>query len=295
MHKKLLYIVLAFFGCSAAAVSQESLLIGPGDQLHVQVFDTPEMDQHPRVTDAGTVPLLFVGNVQVGGLTPGDAAKAIESILVQKQYMLHPHVQITIDEYANEEISVMGQVKDAGVYEITTPTPILSVLSMAGGLTDTADRHITIERHGDANQRISYFFSNGAERAMDQTIVVNPGDTVLVSKAPIVYILGDVARPGGYPIATNDGKLSILQAVTMAGAANHTAILSKARLIRRTPSGTQDMQIDLASIEKGKQADIDMHEDDILFLPFSWMKNAVLASSSIATSAGSALIYASHP
>jgi polysaccharide export outer membrane protein len=268
MHKKLLYIVLAFFGCSAAAVSQESLLIGPGDQLHVQVFDTPEMDQHPRVTDAGTV---------------------------QKQYMLHPHVQITIDEYANEEISVMGQVKDAGVYEITTPTPILSVLSMAGGLTDTADRHITIERHGDANQRISYFFSNGAERAMDQTIVVNPGDTVLVSKAPIVYILGDVARPGGYPIATNDGKLSILQAVTMAGAANHTAILSKARLIRRTPSGTQDMQIDLASIEKGKQADIDMHEDDILFLPFSWMKNAVLASSSIATSAGSALIYASHP
>jgi polysaccharide export outer membrane protein len=250
------------------------------------------MDQHPRVTDAGNVPLLFIGDIKVAGLTPGDAARVIESALQEKQYMLHPHVQITIEEYANEQISVMGQVKDAGVYEITTPTPILSVLSMAGGLTDLADRHITIQRHGDPNQRITYFFSNGSDQALNQSIVVNPGDTVLVPKAPIVYILGDVTHPGGYPIITNDSKLSILQALTMAGAVTHTAVLSKTRLIRKTSEGNQDMTLNLASIEKGKSPDVELKENDILYIPFSWSKNIIISSSSIASSATSALIYA---
>jgi polysaccharide export outer membrane protein len=106
--------------------------------------------------------------------------------------------------------------------------------------------------------------------------------------------MGDVARPGGYPIQTNDQKISILQALALAGAANHTAVLSKTRLIRKTPTGTNDIKLNLAGIEKGKEPDPEMHSDDILFVPFSWMKNAVLASSAIATSASSALIYA-HP
>jgi polysaccharide export outer membrane protein len=72
--------------CLGSAMAQEdTLLIGPGDQIHVQVYDTPEMDQQPRVTDQGNVPLAFLGNVHVGGLTPSSAATAIEHALEAKQ------------------------------------------------------------------------------------------------------------------------------------------------------------------------------------------------------------------
>jgi polysaccharide export outer membrane protein len=294
MRKQLILPLLILCSFAALVSGQESLVIGAGDQIHVQVFDTPEMDQHPRVTDAGTVPLLFVGDVKVAGLAPGEAAHAIEAVLQDKQYMLHPHVAVTIEDYANEQISIMGQVKDGGVYQITAPTPILTVLSMAGGLTELADRHVTVQRHGNSGEKITFFLSNTSEQAFNQKLLVYPGDTVYIPKAGVVYVMGDVGRPGGYPIITNDQKMSILQAVTLAGTVNHTAVVSKARLIRKTENGLQDIQVDLASIQTGKKPDIQMLNDDILFVPFSWMKNAMLASSAIATSATSALIYA-HP
>ncbi len=294
MYRNLLTTSLVTFTyLGRLALAQETLLITPGDTIRIQVFDTPEMEQHPRVTDAGTAPLLFIGNVQVAGLTPGDAATLIETTLKEKQYMLHPRVSVTIED-VNTEVSVLGQVKDPGAYVITAPTSIISVLSMAGGLADLANRHIAIQRHGDVHDRLEYFLSNDPTEALNSNIMVDPGDTVLVPKAPIVYVMGDVARPGGYPIVTNDSKMSILQALALAGEANHTAVLSKVRLIRKKPGGAEDQQIDLASVRKGKTPDVPLQEDDILFVPFSWMKNVALASSAIAQSAASALIYA-HP
>jgi polysaccharide export outer membrane protein len=264
MLRQLLGALLVVWSGAAIAPAQESLLIASGDQLHVRVFDTPEMDQHPRVTDAGNIPLLFVGDVKVGGMTPGDAARTIEAALIDKQYMLHPHVAVTVDEYGTQQISVMGQVKSPGAYDVTAPEPILSVLSLAGGLTELADRHITIQRHGNPNERVSYFFSNSSDKAFDSNVLVNPGDTVLVPRAGIVYIIGDVAHPGGYAISTNDGKLGTLQAIAMAGYTNKTAISDGARLVRKTDAGVKEMPLHLASIEKGKSDDVLLQADDIV-------------------------------
>jgi polysaccharide export outer membrane protein len=292
MLSKLSEALLVLFAWTGGVVlAQESLLIAPGDSLHIQVFDTPEMEQRPRVTDAGTVPLLFIGDVKVAGLTPGAAASLIETTLKEKQFMLRPRVSVTIQE-VNTEVSVLGQVNQPGSYVITAPRSILSVLSIAGGLTELADRHIAVERHGDAHDKVEYFLSNTSREAMDNQVLVNPGDVVLVPKAPVVYVLGDVAHPGGFPIVTNDSKMSVLQAVALAGTATHTAMLSKTRLIRKTPEGLQDMKLDLALIQNGKKPDIALQPDDILFVPFNWMKNMAVASSSIANSATSALIYA---
>ena len=72
----------------------ETLLIGPGDLLHLQVYDTPEMEQRARVTDAGTIPFSFLGSVNVSGLTPEQAASQIEHRLVAAGVMLHPQVTV---------------------------------------------------------------------------------------------------------------------------------------------------------------------------------------------------------
>jgi polysaccharide export outer membrane protein len=283
--------------CALALVAvcfaqNESLLIGRGDQLHIQVFDTPEMEQHPRVTDAGTIPLMFVGEVKLAGMTPGDAARQIEEVLRAKHLMLHPQVTVTVEQYATQNVYVMGQVTNPGAYPISTPLSVVSVLALAGGLADPADRHMTIERRSDASQKIGYFLSNKSEEALSSDVLVYPGDTLLVPKAGMVYVLGDVARPGGYPMTTNDSQLTVLQALAMAGSANKTSILGKARLVRKTSSGAQDVPLQLAEMQQGKRPDIRMQPDDVLFLPFSWMKNVVVNAQGIAASATSAVIYA---
>ena len=283
-------IVLTFAATGFA--QNESLLIGPGDQIHIQVFDTPEMEQTPRVTDAGTVPLLFVGEVKLAGLTPGDAARKIEQVLKDKQLMIHPQVSITVEEYATQNVNVMGEVRFPGNVKVSTPTSVVTVLSQAGGLGDAGDRHITIERHSDPSQKVTYFLSNNSQEALNNDVLVYPGDTILVPKAPIVYVLGDVGRPGGFPMTTNDSKLTVLQALATAGSANKTSALSKAKLIRRTPTGQEEVPMELVAMEKGKQPDIQMQPDDILYVPYSWLKQMSQNASQIAAAATSATIYA---
>jgi len=284
--------ILVLLATAACFAQKESILIGPGDQLHIQVFDTPEMDQHPRVTDAGTVPLLFVGDLKLAGMTPGDASHAVEEALKARQLMLHPHVAVTIDQYATQSVYVMGQVTNPGAYSISTPMSVVSVLALAGGLADMADRHITIERHSDPAQKVSYYLSNNSKDALNDDVLVYPGDTTLVPKAGVVYVLGDVGRPGGYPVTTNDSQMTVLRALAVAGSPNKTSVLGKARLVRKTPDGVEDVPMELAAIEQGKRPDIPMQADDVLFLPFSWMKNIVVNAQGIAASATSAVIFA---
>ena len=291
-------LIIALFLLGALALScvaqTESMLIGPGDLIQIDVFDTPEMTQQVRVTDAGTARLQLIGEVKLAGESPVAAAKIIEKALVDKQVMRAPQVRVGIVEYATQDVSVLGQVKNPGAFPIATPQPILKVISLAGGLTDMADRNVTIQRKHDTSQKVQYYLANNANRAMSDSAMVYPGDIVLVPRAPIVYVLGDVAKPGGYAITTNDSRLTVLQAIAMAGSANKTSVKSRVRLIRKNSDGQQEIPIQLGAMEKGKQPDLTLQADDVLYVPFSWMKNIAVSASSIAASTSSAAIYAIH-
>src|ERR1039458_1265741 len=289
----LLILAASLSLCAVAQAPHESLLIGSGDQLHIQVLDTPEMEQHPRVTDAGEVPIEGAGNVKVAGLTPAGAATAIQNSLIAARYMRQPVVVVTIEQYATQTVSVLGEVKAAGAYPIATPRSILDVLALAGGLTTVADRNILIERHGDPGMQVRYFYSNDANQAVDQQVVVNPGDVVLVSKAGIVYVLGDVNHPGGYAMTDNDSKITMMEALAVAGGATKTAKQGQARLIRKEPGGSySDRKISIGDLQEGKIPDIAMEPGDVFYVPFSFGRNLALAAGSIAGSAASAAIYA---
>ena len=114
------FALIASMSTISFAATPESLLIGPGDTLHVLVLDTPEFEQHPRVTDAGEIPLIGVGNLSVVGLTPAAAALKIRERLINMHYMNHPDVTVTIEQYATQLVSVLGQVKTPGAYSIST-------------------------------------------------------------------------------------------------------------------------------------------------------------------------------
>jgi polysaccharide export outer membrane protein len=271
---------------------QESLLVGSGDLIQVDVMDTPEMEQQVRVTDEGAVPLAYIGSIKVAGQTPANAAGMIERALIAKNVMRHPEVAVKILEYATQDVSVLGQVRTPGTYPITTPQPILKILSLAGGLADAADRHLMIKRQN--GEQLPYFVSNDSDEALAHEVMVHPGDTVLVARAPMVYIMGDVNRPGAYTMATNDARLSVMQAVAMAGSAAKTSVPSHVRLIRKTDNGPVETKVRLDAIQKGKQADVMLQANDIVYVPFSWMKNVAMNSASIAASTAGAAVYVVH-
>jgi polysaccharide export outer membrane protein len=273
------------------APSKESLLIGPGDLIQVDVLDTPEMEQQVRVTDDGSAPLAFVGNVQVSGKTPAAAADAIRLLLISKNVMKHPQVSVRVQEYSTQDVSVLGQVHTPGAYPLTTPQPVLRVLSLAGGVTDLADRQVTVKRHGSSEQ-LTYTLSNDPQKMLTDMVMVNPGDIVMVPKSPIIYIMGDVGRPGGYAMSSNDSHLTLLQAIARAGSPNKTSVPSKVRLLRNTGQGQQEMRIHLDAMEKGKIPDMDLQANDIVYVPFSWMKNMAMSGSQIAASTANAAIFA---
>jgi polysaccharide export outer membrane protein len=284
-----LFLLLSGAACSPA--QNESLLIGPGDLLHLLVYDTPEMEQHARVTDAGTIPFNFLGNVAVSGLTPEQAAEQIDHKLVAAGIMRHPEVTVRVEAYATANASVMGEVQKPGIFEIDTPHTVVDVLAMAGGMTPIADRHITVQRFGGSKQKVDYYYSNSGQTALSDDPMVYPGDTVVVSKVAVVYVLGDVSKPGGYPISTNNSKMTVLQAIAMAGYANHTAAIGKSKLVRETPTGVQEIDLPVGAMQKGKTPDVALLPDDVVYVPFSFMRNIGVNGQGILASATSAAIY----
>lgn len=272
--------------------AQESLLIGPGDQLHVQVLDTPELEQHPRVTDSGEIPLVGVGTLKVAGLTPAAAAQKIRDFLISSHFMNHPAVTVTVDQYATQSISVLGQVKLPGVFTITAPRSILDAIALAGGLTDVADRHVTIQRRDRSIKPVTYDLSNDADKAMSEQVEVYPGDIVLVPHAAIAYVLGDVNRPSGIVMQNNQSQLTALEAVALAGGTHPSAVPSHAKLIRRLPDGGyREIPMNFSLIQKGKRPDVVLQPGDVIFIPFSYLRNIGSNASGILAATASASIY----
>ena len=284
-------IVLTFCLTSTLFAQQESLVIGPGDEVHVQVFDTPDLNEDARVTDSGELPLVLGGKIKLASLTPVEAARSIEAALISSHVMYYPRVMVTVTQYATQNVTVFGQVVKPGTYPIDTPRSVVDVLGLAGGLTDLADRRVTIERH-TSHRQITYYVSNRSDDLLDQKVMVNPGDKVVVPKAGIVYVLGDVGRPGGYPMTNNDGTLTVLQAISAAGGTQSSAVPSHTRLIRRTAAGGyQSDPVPFSAMQKGKKPDIPLQAGDIVYVPFSYLRNAALGLTGIAAAATSAVIY----
>jgi polysaccharide export outer membrane protein len=279
---------------AAAALScgqTESLPIGPGDLVEVQVLEAPELAQRARVTDAGDISLLLGGSVHVTGLTPAEASAEIVKALVNGHYMLHPHVNLLVEQYATQNVTISGQVVHPGSYATGTPRSLLDVLALAGGVTNLADRRITIEHHG-TKQEVDYLLSNKSALALNNNPMVLPGDIVVVPTIDVVYVLGDVMKPGGYPMATNDGKLSLMEAIGLAGSQLPNAVPSSTHLIRKRPDGSYaDMSINLSKMEKGKINDIQLQPDDIVYVPFSYLRNMGASLGGMITAAASATIY----
>jgi polysaccharide export outer membrane protein len=226
-------------------------------------------------------------------MTQEEAQALIEKRLLDGGFVRSPHVSIFVDDAASQGITVLGEVMRPGIYPDVGDHKLFEILSQAGGFTQNAARKVSILRRNDPNAIHVDLPRNLADDPAGNVTIV-PGDTVTVPRAPIIYIVGDVARPSGLLI--DNGTLTVLQALALAGGTNHTAKLSGARIIRKGPTGMTETKVEIKKMLEAKIPDLTLNPDDILFIPVSGAK--VLAGKSLdaAISAATAVgIYASHP
>ena len=265
-----------------------TLVIGSGDEIEITVYGAPDLSGRARVGDDGNISLPLLGNVPIAGLTSSDAQRAISDQLRERKLVIDPQVSVYVKEYRNRQITVAGEVLKPGVFSALGPHRLLDVLEAAGGLTEKAADTLTISHVGNPGLTTVRVQNDAAEMARNN-IELLPGDTVLVPKAEIVYVLGEVNKPGGYAL-NSSGGLTVLQVVSAAGGPTRLAAISRAKMVRRTSTGLQEIPIPLKDLLRAKGNDLPVEAGDVLYIPSSRLKSTLNAGA-LLTSAGSAAVY----
>jgi len=253
--------------------SPPELLIGAGDLLEVSLYGMPDFKIDVRVNSGGEISLPMVGTMPVAGLSVEQAETLIAHKLSEKGLFNDPHVTVFEKEYATQGISVLGEVQKPGIYPLLGSRKLYDVISAAGGTSPKAGRYALVTRRNDPQHPVQVPLLTGAADAMQNNVVVEPGDTILVSKAGVVYVVGDVHMPGGY-IMENGNDITVMKAIALAQGTNPNAALNAARLIRKTPEGPKDVPLDLKKIMAAKAPDPQLQPDDVVFVPNSAGKSA---------------------
>ena len=191
--------------------------IGPGDSVSIQVYGQADMSTVVYVSDDGTIPVPLAGPVQIAGLSPSEASKRIEKALKDGNYLVDPHVTLTVTVSRSQRVSVLGQVGRPGQYPIEAKTTLFDLLALAGGALDTGSDDIFLLRT-DANGALQRYpinlkgLQNSRVAIPEQTL--RGGDSILVPKADQFYIYGEVTAPNKYRV---EPDMTVIQAIARAG------------------------------------------------------------------------------
>lgn len=267
------------------------LRIEPGDLLSVSVYDTPEFTNSYRVDPNGDLTIPLCGKINLRGLALSEAAKRIETALRDGQILNQPQVNVDVVQYAGQYVTVLGEVTAPGRVPLIAPTRLDEILAEVGGVTPLAGARIKI-RHGldDAAPEVQVPYSRSQGTSEASSIMVRPGDLVIVPRAGIVYVLGAVNRPGGY-LMQEDGKLNVAEALALGGGTVMQANTGGLRVIRRNPDGTVlDFPVSYNGISKGTQTPLLLQAQDIVYVPMSKVKATFSTATGIISSAASAAI-----
>lgn len=233
-------------------------VLGAGDVIKIQVFQSPDLAVEARVSEAGIISYPLLGAIRVGGLSPNQAERLIASRLRDGNFLQNPQVTLNVLQFRSQQASVLGNVNRPGRYPLeTTGMRLSEVLAMAGGIAQSgADTVILMTDRGGKPARVEIdvadmFLSGKA----DQDVVVRAGDTLYVHRMPQFYIYGQVQRPGNFSL---ERGMTVAQAIAKGGGLTLRGSDKGIRLHRRDTSGS-------VQITEPKLDD-PMRADDLIFV-----------------------------
>jgi polysaccharide biosynthesis/export protein len=279
---------------SPRLLANSNVKLGVGDLIEISVFGVPDLSTKARISGSGDVYLPLIDYVHLADLTTDEAQELIQKRLEDGGFVRGPHVSIFVDESASQAITLVGEVNHPGAYPAIGERRLFDLISAAGGLTDKAGRNVTIEHHGDPSQKVELQLSANMTEDTKDNVDIFPGDTIIVSRAGIVYVVGDVNHPSGFRI--EDNSITVLKALALVGGSTRTSALSKTKILRETPNGIQEIPVNLKKILYAKAPDMALVKGDVLFIPGSAAKSAAYRTADAAMSMSTALaVVAVHP
>lgn len=296
---------------SGEAADTGDYILGPEDGLSIRVVDAEEVASAPYVIDLrGNLDLPRVGRIHASGLT----VPQLQSELARRfrEFLQHPMVSVSVAEFRSQPVSVLGEVKSPGVHQIRGHKTLFEVISEAGGLTSDAGNSIKLARRkewgpiplpgtttdssGEFSIATVSVHTIMTAQNPDQNVAVKPNDVITVPRADLVYVIGAVNRAGGF-VLYEKSSLSVLEALSMAQGLQNTAAQASSKILRCTNSSTSrtEIPINLKRIMGGKQPDVPLLANDILFVPTSAAKSASLRAVEALVQTGTGIMIYGRP
>jgi polysaccharide biosynthesis/export protein len=247
--------------------------VGPDDLLSLSVYDSPELTRTVRVDADGNIRLPMLKDpIQVRSMVPSQLESAIAKALTKGNVLVDPIVTVTIVEYQSRPVNVVGAVKNPLVFQATRPIPLLDAIARAGGLREDAGSDIVVSKEvirDGMTSRITQTIPvrkliDNADPALN--VMLHGGEEVLVPQALKIYVVGNVKKPGAYPVKT-DEETTILQLLALSeGLTPYSAKV--AYVYRKSPGGSKtEVPVPLAKIMKRQSPDVPLQANDILYIP----------------------------
>jgi len=280
-------------------------LLGPGDEVAIHGIDLEEIPDKPLLVHPdGCISLPLIGRVKAAGLTAAELEKELTQAL--QGYLRRPRVSVSIAQYGSQPVTVLGAVSAPGVYQLQGRKTLAEVLALAKGLTPDAGSIATITRapelgpiplasaktdergYSVAEVELAGILEAGGSA---QNLVIVAHDLVSVARARLLYVLGEVRKPGGFPLGSRQ-NMSVLEALSMASGFERTAAPRRARILRVVAGSPQreEIAVDLKKIMDGKEPNRTMEPDDILVVPNNTAKSATLRGIEAAIQMGTGVV-----
>lgn len=201
----------------AAISAAKDYRLGAGDVIRISVFQNPDLSLETRVSESGVISFPLLGPIKIGGMAASQAEKVIADGLRNGNFVKQPQVSVLVMQVRGNQVSVLGQVNRPGRFPIeVADIHLTDMLANAGGISPGgADIVTVVGTRNDQPFRAEIDLPTvfGAQgRAND--ISLQNGDVIWVDRAPVVYIYGEVQRPGAMRL---DRDMTVLQALAAGG------------------------------------------------------------------------------
>lgn len=212
--------------------------LGPGDVVRVNVYQNPDLTLEARIGEGGTISYPLLGTVRLGGSTVSQAEKTIADGLRTGNFVKQPQVSLLVVQVRGNQASVLGQVNRPGRYPIEVADMRLSdILAVAGGINGSGADTLTLVgmRDGKPMRKVIDLPAIFRTDNRENDVVVQNGDVIYVERAPMVYIYGEVQRPGALRL---ERDMTVMQALATGGGLNLRGTEKGLRVHRRAADGT---------------------------------------------------------
>ncbi len=236
-------MVLLLSALALPGLAQNPDKLGPGDTVHVTVFQQPDLTTDARINERGSIEMPLVGGIKLAGLSTTEAAKTISDALKDGQYLKQPQVAVALTTVRSRQVSMLGLIVRPGRYPLEEAhTKLPDLVAAAGGIAAGGSEDITVIRDGKS-EKVS---------ALAKDFELKGGDTVYVDRAPVFYIYGEVMHSGAYPVKAG---MTIMQAISIGGGITPRGSENRVKLRRVSPDG-KTREYDATLIDQIKADDV---------------------------------------